>query len=100
MVPGRTSRSERTIVCVRIDGPLDRRFGGSGCTDERLPQRLWKHVVEVKMKLADEADTRPAGAVDRDHRLKPDLEIAPHIDRSRIDGASGGGRVAEIVGDR
>ena len=51
------------------------------------------------MNLPEHADTRPAGAVDRNDRLKPDLEITPNIDRTWINGAGGRGGIAEIVRD-
>ena len=49
------------------------------------PIVLGEHVVEIKMQLAEDADSGAAGAVDRNLRLKADLEVAADPDHARID---------------
>src|SRR6202035_5555808 len=68
--------------------------------DEGLADGLGENVVEIKMQLPDHADAVAALGIDRNLRLKPNLEIAADPDHARIDGAGGDEAVAEIVGGR
>src|SRR5271155_1229703 len=101
---GRCREREKSCRCESMDahGVTSKgHFAGSGgAAKERLPDGRWEHVVEIKMQLAENANPRSTGAVDRYHRLEPDLVGASDVDETGIDGASGGVGIAEIVGDR
>jgi hypothetical protein len=66
---------------------------------QRPADRGRKHVVKIKVQLAEEADAGPTGAIDREHRFSPDLEVSAHPYHARIDGSDGDRAVAEIVGN-
>src|SRR5258708_30488211 len=66
--------------------------------EQRLPDRVGEYVVEIEVQLRHGTDARPAGAIDRDDRLKADLEIAADPDHPRIDRAGSDEWIAEIVG--
>jgi hypothetical protein len=68
--------------------------------EQRPADRGWEYIVEIKMQLAKEADAGAAGAVDREHRFSPDLEVSAHPDHARIDRSDGDRAVAKIVGHR
>src|SRR5205807_408054 len=68
--------------------------------EQRPADGGWEHVVKIKMQLAEDTDAGSAGAIDRNHRLKTDLEIVPHPDHAWIDRSGRESAVAVIVGDR
>jgi len=51
------------------------------------------------MQLAEETDASPAGTVDREHRLRPDLKVSADPDYAGVDRAGRNRTIAEIVGD-
>jgi hypothetical protein len=48
-----------------------------------------KNVIQKEMQLCNHTDVSSRAFVDRDNRLRTDLEIFPSPDNARIDCASG-----------
>src|SRR5215472_5803251 len=96
------SRMDATKICVRM--VRSSRIGFVGCrryaADQRLPVALGEDVVEIEMELPEKTDAGAAVAIDWNHRLKADLEIAPDPDHARIDRAGRDKAVAKVVRDR
>src|SRR5579872_359678 len=86
-------------VAMRIVSSKGQLTGTRRSAEQWLSDAPREHVVEIEMQLSNDPNAGAALAVDRDHRLQPDLEITSDPDDAGVDGASGRIGVAEIVGD-
>src|SRR5215813_10907344 len=75
------------------------RLGGAERPVERCPREdLRRDIVQIEVDLGDDPDVLAGGAVDRDHRLDSELEIAPEPDDAGIDGARRIARARPVQG--